>query len=161
MNEFYTEQLIKQHRTVSISVKKIGLILATLLAVGLAFWLPVTWPVPIMMVVVDVFLFKRMGVEYEYVYYNGDLDIDRIKGKMVRKRVLEINVKDVEILAPSNSIELQPYKQLKTYDYSSNSGSFTYEMVIAQAGKKFKVIFEPNATVLEGMKFLAPRNIYI
>lgn len=161
MNEFYTEQLVKQNATLAASLKKAGLVLATIITVYLAFLSPFMLVLPIIMIVVDYFVFKRMDLEYEYTYYNGDLDIDRIKGKQTRKRMLEINVKDIEVLAPTGSIELQPYQQLKTYNFSSNSGNRTYEMVICQKGMKVKVIFEPNATILESMKLLEPRKIFI
>ena len=46
----------------------------------------------------DVFLFRRLDLEYEYLYVNGDLDIDKIMGKQKRKRVFSMNVNDLELL---------------------------------------------------------------
>ena len=82
--------------------------------------------------------------------------------KQKRKRVFEMNVRDMEVLAPTGSIELQQYQRTKTYDFSSGvEGARTYEMVTISQGQTVKIIFEPNKTILEGMKMLAPRKVFI
>lgn len=37
------------------------------------------------MIVIDVLMFRNLNVEYEYVFVNGDLDIDKIMNKARRK----------------------------------------------------------------------------
>ena len=59
-----------------------------------------------------------------------------------------MNVRDMEVLAPTGSIELQQYQRTKTYDFSSGvEGARTYEMVTISQGQTVKIIFEPNKTI--------------
>ena len=162
MNDYYTEQLVKQKTTMSSIMVKAALIAATAVSIFIALMFPLAMILPVIMVVVDVVIFKRFDLEFEYLYVNGDLDIDKIMAKQKRKRVFETNVRDLEVIAPTGSIELQQYQRTKTYDFSSRrEGAKTYEMVTASQGQTVKIIFEPNKTILEGMKMLAPRKVFI
>ena len=100
MGDFYTEQLIKKKTDGKDIAIKILLIVLTVISFFIVFLLPLLILVPILFIVADVFLFRRMDVEYEYIYINGDLDIDKVMHKERRKHMLSVNVKDVEMLAP-------------------------------------------------------------
>ncbi len=161
MNEFLTEQLVKRCNTAATAVKKTGLILATVVSVLLGFVHPMLVWVTAIMVVVDIVLFKRMNVEFEYVYFNGDLDIDKIVDMQSRRRAFSTNIKEMEVIAPTGSVELHPYQRTKTLDYSTqNPEDKTYEMVTLYKGETVKVIFNPNEKILNGMKNMAPRKVF-
>ena len=161
MNEFLTEQLVKRDKTVATTLKKVGLISATVVAVLLVFVHPMLAWVAALMVVADIILFKRMNVEFEYVYFNGDLDIDKIMDMQSRKRVFSSNIKEMEVIAPTGSVELHPYQRTKTLDFSThNPEDKTYEMVTLFKGETVKVIFNPNEKILDGMKNMAPRKVF-
>ena len=102
-----------------------------------------------------------MDVEYEYIYINGDLDIDKVMHKERRKHMLSVNVKDVEMLAPEGAFQLQSYKAGKIYDYSSGipSAPNRYVLVFTRSGETFKVLFEPNSDLVEGFFLMAPRKV--
>ena len=162
MNEFLTEQLVKRTNTIATTLKKAGLISATVVSVFLGVVHPMLVWVTAIMVIVDIFLFKRMNVEFEYVYFNGDLDIDKIMDMQSRKRVFSTNIKEMEVIAPTGSVELHPYQRTKTLDYSTqNPEDKTYEMVTLFKGETVKVIFNPNEKILNGMKNMAPRKVFI
>ena len=108
-----------------------------------------------------VYIWKRFDLEYEYIYYNGDIDIDVIKGKIKRKRMFSVNAKTLEVLAPTGSIELQQFSNLKSYDCSTNTGNQTYEMVFMKGDRKVKVIFEPKESIVQGMRLFAPRKVFL
>ena len=100
--------------------------------------------------------------EFEYLFVNGALDIDKIMAKSRRKKVFTMELNEMEVLAQAGSAELRPYQGLKTVDFSSgNRDAKQYEMVIVQKGEKKRVVFEPNSTILEGMKMLAPRKVFV
>ena len=86
MDDFYTEQLIKKQADSKDTLKKAGLIVLTVLSVLLVFAIPVGIIFPVVMIVVDVLVFSNMNVEYEYVFVNGDLDIDKIMNKIQKKK---------------------------------------------------------------------------
>lgn len=162
MSDYYTEQLVKQKTKMTSILAKIGLVAATVLSFLFVLFIPMGIILPVAMIVLDMFMFKRMDLEFEYLYVNGDLDVDKIMGKQKRKRVFTTNVKNMEVLAPSGSIELQQFQRAKTYDFSSGmEGAKTYELVTLEGGQTIKIIFEPNQTILEGMKMLAPRKVFI
>lgn len=161
MNEFLTEQLVKRSKTVATAVKKVGLIAATVVSILLGFVHPMLVWVTAIMIIVDIFLFKRMNVEFEYVYFNGDLDIDKIMDMQSRKRVFSTNIKEMEVIAPSGSVELHPYQRTKTLDFSTqNPDDKVYEMVTLFKGETVKVLFNPNEKILNGMKNMAPRKVF-
>ena len=162
MSDFYTEQLVKRKTTAAVTIQKAALIAVTIVSFLLIFLIPFAIIVPVVLIVVDVIMFKRMNLEFEYLYVNGDLDIDKIMSKEKRKRAYSMNVKDLEVIAPMGSHELDPYQNLKPVDFSSGEEDHKkYVMVVAQNGKTEKVIFEPNATILDGMRLLAPRKVFI
>ncbi|MFR2835485.1 MAG: DUF6106 family protein [[Clostridium] nexile] len=111
MSDYYTEQLVKQKTKASSVIAKIALIAVTVLSFFLVLLFPMAMILPVIMVVLDIVLFKRFDLEFEYLYVNGDLDIDKIMAKQKRKRVFETNVRDMEVLAPTGSIELHSIRE--------------------------------------------------
>lgn len=161
MGDFYTEQLVKRQKASSATAIKALLIVLTVLSVGLIFMMPMGILGPVIMIGLDVFMFRNLDVEYEYLFVNGSLDIDKIMAKSRRKSMFSMEITDLEIMAPSGSPELRPYQGLKGTDYSSGgAGMDTYELIVVSNGEKKKIIFEPNATICEGMKMLAPRKVF-
>ena len=161
MNENYIEQLIKQKDTPSTLIKKALLIGTTLLIAAACLLSPIIVAFLVGKIALDIYMFKYFNLEYEYLYYNGDLDIDRIMRMQRRKRMFEIKAKDIEVLAPSDSIEVQQYQQMKTYDCSTNTGNATYVLVTEHKGQLVKIVFEPNGEILHGMRMFAPRKVFI
>ena len=137
MGDFYTEQLVKRQKASSTTLIKAILIILTVLSVVLIFMIP-------------------FGI-----FVNGSLDIDKIMAKSRRKNMFSMEMTDLEMMAPSGSPELRPYQGLKGTDYSSGMpGADTYELIVVNNGEKKKIIFEPNKTVCEGLKMLAPRKVF-
>lgn len=99
-------------------------------------------------------------VEYEYLYVDKELQIDRILGKSRRKRMETLDLKQFEILAPMRSHELDKYrnKNYKVADYSSGAENAEKYMLIV--GEK-KIVFEPTAELVKTMRMFAPRNVFM
>ena len=55
----------------------------------------------------------KLEVEYEYLYVNGELDIDAIYSKQKRKKMGSYDASELEILAPENSHELDSFIEYK------------------------------------------------
>ena len=81
MSDYYTEQLVKKRPDAKDLAIKTGLIVLTVLTVLIVFIFPVGLILPILAIVLDVIMFRRLNVEYEYLYVNGDLDIDHEPGQ--------------------------------------------------------------------------------
>ena len=155
MSDYYTEQLVKKQAGMKDIVIKAALVAVTIVSVLIVFLFPFGIILPGLAV-----MFRRLNVEYEYLFVNGDLDIDKIMNKAKRKRMFSANVNDLEILAPADSIEVRQYQKAKTYNYSSGSGQAAlYALVVSERGEQKKIIFEPNDTIVEGFYMMAPRKV--
>ena len=160
MNDFYTEQLSKKQTSTKDLVTKAVLAAFAIVSVLTVFIFPVGLLIPIVVIALVWFLMTRLDVEYEYLYINGDLDIDKIMHKSKRKRLFSANVKEVEILAPADSPQLNQYQRARVLDLSSCSkDGRKYALVVASNGQLTKLIFEPNDTIIEGISMLAPRKV--
>lgn len=160
MNDFYTEQLIKKQPDMKDLAIKVGLVALFIISVLVVFLFPLGLLLPVIVIVFDVIMFRRLNVEYEYLYVNGDLDIDKIMNRSKRKKMFTMNVADLELLAPADAPEIQRYQNLKTCSYCSGNGQAReYALIIANHGELKKIIFEPNDTILEGFYILAPRKV--
>ena len=67
------------------------------------------------------FVFLNMSVEYEYLFAEGGLSVDRILGKARRKRVFDCDKEDVQVVAPADSFVLKDYERqgARIKDFSS------------------------------------------
>lgn len=162
MNEYLIEQLVKRRETSATTVKKAGMLAVTVLSASLILFHPMLIWVTVILGVVDSFLFKRLNLEFEYIYFNGDIDIDKIMSMQSRKRVFSSNITEMEVIAWSGSVELQQYQRYKVLDFSTqNPDDKLYEMVIKFKGEPVRVLFNPNEKILDEMKNMAPRKVFI
>ena len=68
------------------------------------------------------FAYMNADIEYEYLYLDKEVSIDKIMAKSKRKKVAVYDMNRLEILAPVNSYHLDSYKNRsmkKTVDFSS------------------------------------------
>lgn len=73
MSDFYTEQLIKKQTTGKDRMIKILLILLTVVSVLIIFIFPFGIILPVALIALDVFMFQRMDVEYEYLFVQREI----------------------------------------------------------------------------------------
>lgn len=161
MNEFMVEQLVKKKTTAKDTLIKVVLIAGTVISFLFFSVNMIAFLLFVVFLVLDVFLLKRLDVEYEYAYFDGTLDIAKIMSKQYRKEVFSTNIKEeMEILAPTDSPDLKYYNVEKTLDYTTKyPEKKTYTMVTLYKGQKVKVIFEPNEKMLNSMRDAAPRKV--
>lgn len=164
MSDLYTEHLVQKKHTAGDSMMK-GLIIG--LIVLAAFITIFVTPLGILILGGLILLqyAKQFGspVEYEYLYVNGQLDIDIIMNRTRRKKKASYEMSDLEIIAPVKSHELDSYrnnKDIKRFDYSSGEENANiYAMVLCKNNIREFVIFEPNEVILNDIKRIAPRKV--
>ena len=160
MGDFYTEQLIKKQTTMKDVFIKAFLVAIAIVSVFVVLMFPVAIIVPIIVIAAVVFLIRRLDVEYEYLYVNGDLDIDKIMHKAKRKRIFSTNIDNMELLAPEGNEGINQFRNAKVVDYSSGSADERrYVLVVADNGQVTKLVFEPNDDIIEGIFLMAPRKV--
>lgn len=111
------------------------------------------------------FLASYLNVEYEYIFTNGELDIDIIYDQARRKRLFTAHVKSFEIMAhiDDKNHEHTFNSAQETRDYSSGKpGPNTYAFITVLEGKKTKIIIEPNDKMLKAFSgTLTRRNLHL
>ena len=80
MGDLYSELLVKKDKTAKDSLLKYGLIVLTVLAVfaGLIIT-PLALIIAVALGIACYFVIPKTDVEYEYLFINGDFDIDKKK----------------------------------------------------------------------------------
>lgn len=110
------------------------------------------------------FVFLNMSVEYEYLFAEGGLSVDRIMGKAKRKRVFDCDKEDIQMVAPSDSFVLKDYERqdCKVKDFSSGrSGAKVYALMYQKGPENYKVLIEPNERMIGAMRRTFPRKVVV
>ena len=90
-------------------------------------------------------------IEYEYLYCERELSVDKIMNKSKRKNAGKFEVERMEILAPMGSYHLDEFKN-KTYkelDFSSGTENKPEKRYVLYYDGKDKVVLEPNEEIIQ------------
>lgn len=101
-------------------------------------------------------------VEFEYLYLDKEIVVDKVFAKSRRKRVGTYTVERMEILAPIKSYHLDNYKnrQVKETDYSIGvelKPDLRYAMYY-EGGER--VLLSPSEDMVKALKNVAPRKVF-
>ena len=101
-------------------------------------------------------------VEYEYIYFEKELDIDVIYSMQKRKHLKTYDLSQLEILAPAGSYRLDSYKnrEVKTKDFSTHFPENAKNVYVMYIGGSEKVIFEPSEDLVKVIANIAPRKVF-
>lgn len=163
MNDLYREILVKRKTSIGKQLLKVAMIGLTVMAivVGIAFWPALI--AGLALGIASYFIVPKFNVEYEYLYVNGDLDIDAIYSQQKRKRIAEYHMEEMEILAPANSHALDSYrnkKEIKVKDFTSlDPNAKVYIMIINKDNAQEMVKLELDDTVIGDIRRIAPRKV--
>lgn len=166
MSDLYQEHLVKKERTVKDSLIKYGLLgLTVLFAAAGLFLFPLLLFVALILGIVCYFVFPKIDLEYEYLFVNGEMDIDKIMGKAKRKRVGSFNLAEADLMAPVNSHRMDYYnnnQKMKVLDYSSGNPEHKRFAVITRVGDDTcKIIIEPSEAMAVTMRNSAPSKVFM
>ena len=168
MSDLYTEVLVNKQQTGKDKVIKGVLIFFTVLFAAAGIMMnPLILLLALVLGIVDYIFIPKLSVEFEYLYVNGELDIDRIYSQSRRKRAASYELSNMEILAPYQSHQLDSYKKnqsIKRYNYSSGiegQGHKPYAFVISKDNTMRMVIFEPDEVMLKDIRNRAPRKVFM
>ena len=156
MGDVFNEQIVKRHGTFSDTIKRIGIIVLILVVFFTSTQLLGGFGVLVGAAAVfgGMYLMSFLNVEYEYIYTNGELDIDIIYNRSRRKRLFSVMVKEFEIMA-----HVEDKAQTGAFGsaqetincHSGEAGPNTYAFLATINGKKAKVVFEPNDKMLKAI----------
>lgn len=110
-----------------------------------------------------VLLWRYYDAEFEYELVGGELSVDRIMAKSARRHCGTYSVSKLEIMAPygSERIAYREHQKLKSYDYSSNTGSGSrYVLYLPSNNELVRIVLEPDDRMLQALKSAAPHKVY-
>lgn len=166
MSNLYSELLVKRERTIKDSITKYGLIVLTAIAViaGLIIT-PLIWIATVALGIACYFVIPKTDVEYEYLFINGDFDIDMIMSKTKRKKVKSFKLSESDLAAPLDSHRMDYYngnQNMKVLDFSSGNPEHKRFGVITRLdGNLCKIILEPDEALAQAMKNSAPSKVFL
>jgi hypothetical protein len=163
MNEGYVECLVKGRPNYLAKIGKVALIaLAALFFIG-SMWLG-TWAMILAVLTGTGAYIVNMytDVEYEYLYLDKEVTVDKVYNKSRRKRVATFKLDKMEVFAPVHSYQLEKFgaKQAKPTDYSigyEDKPDLRY--IMYYEGNK-QILFSPNEAMIKAMKNAAPRKVF-
>ena len=160
----YVECLVSRKPSAFMAFLKILTIMLAAAFFILGMVSPIFLIVFIALCVAAYFAIQNSSIEYEYLYCDKEISIDRIYNKSRRKNAGKFETDKMEILAPARSYHLDEYKNkqnYKTLDYSSGikeqQPDPTY--VMYYDGRE-KIVFEPSAEFVNAVRTVAPRKVF-
>lgn len=166
MGDLYSELLVKKDKTAKDSLLKYGLIVLTVLAVfaGLIIT-PLALIIAVALGIACYFVIPKTDVEYEYLFINGDFDIDMIMSKTKRKKVKSFKLSESDLAAPLDSHRMDYYngnQNMKVLDFSSgNPDHKRFGVITRLDGNLCKIILEPDEALAQAMKNSAPSKVFL
>ncbi len=159
------EQIIKtKPPKVSLLFKAVAIIACILAATTI----PSTYVLGLMLLVVfvvcTVLLFKYYDAEYEYSLMDGELTVDKIMARTMRKRCGVYSMSKAVLAATPGSQDAlrMEYKQLRTSDYTANDGSdgvvvvYTYDA----SNEMVRVFIQPDEKLLAALSEAVPKGTF-
>lgn len=164
-HEAYAEWLVKREIPSYAPLARVGAVLLVAVA-GFAALNMLAGPFGVLLIAAAVgaawFVFSGMNVEYEYLFVNGQLTIDKITAKSKRKNMAEYDMADLAAAGPLNSDKIRDYERQikKTEDYTSGKKDAPKYALIYQKGSQCtRVLIEPNDKMLHCFKMAAPSKV--
>lgn len=162
MSESYVECLVKAKQPGWAKVLRGALIVLTVLSCIMMFVFIVFMAVALVAGVGAYFLGLYTNIEYEYLYLDKEISVDKIMGQSKRKRIATYSIDRMEVFAPVFSYHLDNFKnrQVKTKDYSIGEvlqPDGRYAMYY-EGGEK--VLFSPSEEMVKVLKNVAPRKVF-
>lgn len=101
-------------------------------------------------------------VEYEYLYLDRELVVDKVMAKSKRKRIAAYSLDRVEAFAPVKSYHLDNFRNrtVKEKDYSVGEELKPDRRFAMYYEGGEKIILSPSEEMVKAMKNVAPRKIF-
>lgn len=112
---------------------------------------------------VGAFFFKRtLYIEYEYVFTNGEIDVDKIIEMKKRSRAFSFDIKSVELLAAEDSTHVKdfgnkPSKVLNLFPKTTDKK--IYVAMVTSGTERAQVKFTPSEEFIDLCYKYNPRAV--
>jgi len=163
MNDTLIEILVERKPSVGTKLAKSACLLLTILFACLSPFIGLFMALSAVATgFITYFLGLRSELEYEYSYFDKEIDIDVIYSKQRRKHLITLDLTKLEILAPKSSYKLDEYKNRvnRISDYTSampENEKKVYSMIFSD-GRRIDI--EPTSQLVETIARFAPRKVF-
>lgn len=143
----YTEFTVKKSSDAKIILIRTALIIIYI-AIVVSIWFAAWWLGAISVLAVAVawyFTWPLTNIEYEYTTSSGNWRFEKITASKRRSTVLDVKIKDMEIIAPYTAEYADKYKSAaKIYDFRKNSKQTedVYFALFEENGAKSLILFQ-------------------
>lgn len=163
MSDAYVECLVKAKTSMAATLLKILLIAVTAVCIlGMLIGITLAIIPAILAGVGAYFVNLFTDLEYEYLYIDKELVVDKVMAKSRRKRVATYSLDKVEILAPIKSYHLDNYRnrtaKVKDYSVGEELKPDLRYVMFYEGGEK--IILNPSPELVKLMKNVAPRKVF-
>lgn len=163
MSDAYVECLVKAKSSMmAVFLKFLLIVIAVISFLGMFIGITIAF-IPMLLAAVGAYFMNLYtDLEYEYLYLDKELVVDKVMAKSKRKRVATYSLDRMEILAPIKSYHLDNYKNrtVKEKDYSIGQvlqPDLRYAMYY-EGGER--IILSPSPEMIKIMKNAAPRKVF-
>ncbi len=166
MNDTYVEVLVSRKKSPFLDAGRMLSYAVAVICLFLAAVSPYRLPFLVAAAAFGAFAYfylPRLDIEYEYLYIDKEISIDKIMSKEKRAKVMTLDLNKMEIMAPVRSHELDSYRArgLKEYDFTSATQEGTVYTIVYSKEQEGTVLvnIEPNEAMLRAIKNVFPRKI--
>ena len=164
MSDAYVECLVKHKRSIAGLVLKWILIAITSVfgCLGLIGGSMISTVIAIVTGIFAYIVNLKSKMEYEYLYFDKEITVDKIMNQTRRKRVEVFETSRIEIIAPFHSHQLDSYqnRQMKTTDYSIGEAKQPDERYVMYYNGVRRVILSPSPEFLKALRMVIPRKVF-
>ena len=166
MSDTYVECLVKARTSLLGKIFKSLLMAMTVVFILAMFVMP-----PVMTLALIGAILTGVGayfvnlftdLEYEYLYLDKELTVDKIRAKTKRKRMAVYQLDKMEILAPVKSHQLDSFRNrsAKQKDYSIGLELKPDRRYAMYYEGNEKILLSPSEELVKAMKNVAPRKVF-
>ncbi len=165
MNETYVECLVKGKAKLASKLLRVFLVVLTaIFCLGILMFGATTLTLLLAMAagIGAYFSGWYCSVEYEYLYVDREISVDKILSRSARKRVGTFTLERMEIMAPMKSHHLDAYKNrnVKVKDYSIGEELQPDLRYVIYYEGGTKIIISPSEELVKVLKNVAPRKVF-
>ncbi len=161
----FCEQLVKPQKTSSDIIKSIILVVSTILLCGISLVLVsayspiISFGLVALLIYFCVFIINNSKHEYEYIFTNGEMDVDKIIAQRKRKRILSIKARYFSNFGKFIDDNQKFSGTLVRADDKSGNNTYFADFKHTKLGN-VRLVFSPNKKLIEELKHYIPRSIY-
>lgn len=163
MNDSYVECMVARKSSPAKGILKYVIYILAVVSAVLTLTGYIIFLVPLVIFgLLAYFVVPGFELEYEYLYLDREISIDKIMSKQKRKKVRTLELNKMEKMCPINSHELDSYKakNVKVSDYSSGvDGAKIWVIVYMGKDGEELVGFEPNEEMIKVIRSVYPRKV--